>query len=63
MKCTIIPYDKRLKQLIAEYGTIWYNVSGIQTPLCFLGEKGVLVESLCRNHKRWVKYPSQIKMN
>lgn len=60
--CELIPTNKRLKQLVKEYGKTWKAISPICNPICFDGRKGIKIQSLNKNHERWVEYPSQIKI-
>ena len=62
VKCKIIPNNKRLKQLVKEYGEIWYVISPIKRFICFNNELGVTVESLNGEHERHVQYPDQIQI-
>jgi len=60
IRCEIQPQTQRLKQLIKEFGKEWRVLSPIQETLCFNGDLGVHVESLCGKHNRWVQYPHEI---
>lgn len=61
IECEIVHTNKRLKQLVKEYGDTWNAVTPIQNLQCFNNRLGVGVESLDGKHKRWVEYPSQIR--
>lgn len=63
VKCKIIPNNKRLKQLVKEFGEVWWAVSPIQKFICFDNGLGVTVESIDGKHKRHVQYPDQIQIN
>jgi len=50
---TILPNDKRLKQLIKRHGNRWEFIR-CGNPSCF-NDAGVFIRSLDGNHKRWVR--------
>jgi len=50
----ILPGDKRLKQLIAQFGDIWTVIKEKERASCLQGA-GVYVQSLNHVHKRWVE--------
>ena len=55
ISCELLPSNKRLKQLIKQYGKMW-KVLRLDVPVqCFKDCKtGYLIESLDKQHSRWV---------
>lgn len=58
----ILPGDKRLKQLIAQFGDIWTVIKEKERASCLQGP-GVYVESLNKIHKRWVEKRFSVVMS
>jgi len=61
MKFVILePNNKRLKQLIKEFGHCWKVINASESPHCFNGNPAMFIESLTTNgngqtHSRWVE--------
>jgi len=51
---TILPINKRLKQLIKVFGSTWKLLQHKASVQCFNNE-GWLIESLDKKHRRWVR--------
>lgn len=51
----IKPTNKRLKQLITEFGEDWEIIETRQSVQCF-DNAGLLIQSKNKKHHRWVKY-------
>lgn len=51
---TVLPADKRLKQLVREHGTVW-SIKEDRSVACFGWERGLYVASLDGKHERWVR--------
>lgn len=54
MNVQLLPVNKRMKQLLKEFGPVWAVVTELRIALCFDGP-GVLIRSLDGLHERWVK--------
>lgn len=55
-KVTLIPTDKRLKQLVKDFGEEW-NLILSKKVQCF-NDVGFFIESPCGQHRRWVRRES-----
>ncbi len=53
-KIKLLPINKRLKQLIKEFGEVWNIIEHRESVQCFNNE-GYLVESLSSEHRRWCR--------
>lgn len=56
---TLLPDNKRLKQIIREHGEQWLVLED-RNVQCFSGERGLFIEALHGSHQRWV-LPSQVR--
>ena len=52
MKIKLLPTNKRLKQIIKEYGEIWKIIDKKHVQ-CF-NDIGFKIKSLDNNHERWI---------
>lgn len=52
---TLLPTNKRHKQLIREHGSLWRILRGPEPMQCFSGEMGYHIESMCGEQARNVK--------
>lgn len=51
----LLPNNKRLKQVIAEHGSVWVIITSVSPMQCFDNRDGVMVESLDKLHRRNVE--------
>jgi hypothetical protein len=47
--------DKRLKQLVKEFGDVWRFIKYSPSCSCLARNPGYYVETICGTHKRWVE--------
>ena len=62
MNIILLPDNKRLKQLIREFGSEWTIVQKEDHVQCFDGNPGLFIQSICGKHTRWVR-PIQVVNN
>lgn len=61
MECELLPNNKRLKQLIKEFGQVWIILSSKPKKMqCFDTKLGVHITSLNLKHNRNVRFPEDI---
>ena len=51
----MLPNTARLKQLIKAHGNVWKQVSEVEEKQCFSNERGMLVQSLDKEHERNIR--------
>jgi hypothetical protein len=52
---TLLPANKRLKQLVKEHGARWRVLQEWPSLACFSGRPGLLIVSESGAHSRWVE--------
>lgn len=50
---TLLPTNKRLKQLIKQHGNQWHQIK--QKPVQCFNDIGILITSKDKSHTRWIK--------
>jgi len=61
VKCELITdKNKRLKQLVKQFGRDWFAISQAQPVQCFNGCLRIRIEDITGSHNRWIKYPEEI---